>query len=145
MKTFRYFQVVFSFSFPPELNKSKRVLVKGLLHQFVLCFFFKKMANAGLFFVYFLVFSNKHQYNFYNKSLWKMSIPSSIRRRDSKIKLDQITRNYSQAAEDEAQTETQTNKKWKDGIWFDGLTWFCDWLFTLFLGFKSKPESKSTF
>ena len=62
-----------------------------------------------------------------------------------KIKLDQITRNYSQAAEDEAQTETQTNKKWKDGIWFDGLTWFCDWLFTLFLGFKSKPESKSTF
>ena len=30
----------------------------------------------------FLVFSNKHQYNFYNNSMWKMSIPSSIWRRD---------------------------------------------------------------
>ena len=44
--------------------------------------FLKKWAKPGLFFVYFQSFSNK-QYNFYNKSMWKMSCPSSIRRLDS--------------------------------------------------------------
>ena len=32
---------------------------------------FKKWSNPGLFFIYFRSFSNKHQYNFYNKSMWK--------------------------------------------------------------------------
>ena len=30
-----------------------------------------KKSNPGLFFVYFQSFSNKHQYNFYNKSMCK--------------------------------------------------------------------------
>ena len=45
--------------------------------------FFFKWANPGLFFVYFRSFSNKHYYNFYNRLMWKMSCPSSIRHRDS--------------------------------------------------------------
>ena len=34
-------------------------------------FFLKKWPNPGLFLVYVRSFSNKHQYNFYNKSIWK--------------------------------------------------------------------------
>ena len=32
---------------------------------------FFKWANPGLFYRLFLVFSSKHQYNFYNKHMWK--------------------------------------------------------------------------
>ena len=40
--------------------------------------FFAKWANPGLFFVYFRSFLKKKQYNFYNKSMLKMSIQMSI-------------------------------------------------------------------
>ena len=43
---------------------------------------FFKWANPGLFFVYFLSFQVKH-YSTNNKSMWKMSCPSSIWHRDS--------------------------------------------------------------
>ena len=44
-------------------------------------FFFKKMGHPRPLFRLFSVFSNK-QYNSYNKSMWKMSSPSSIWRWD---------------------------------------------------------------
>ena len=45
--------------------------------------FFKKNGHTRPLFLLFLVFPNK-QYNFYNKTMWKMSkYQSSIRRRDS--------------------------------------------------------------
>ena len=45
--------------------------------------FLKKWANPGLFFCLFSVFSNKENI-FYNKSMWKMSCPSSVRCQDSR-------------------------------------------------------------
>ena len=42
-----------------------------------------KMAQQRPLFCFFSVFSNKHRYNFYNKSMWKTSCPSSILSRDS--------------------------------------------------------------
>ena len=44
-------------------------------------FFLKKIGQPRPLFRLFSVFSNK-QYNSYNKSMWKMSCPSSIRRQD---------------------------------------------------------------
>ena len=48
-----------------------------------LFFYFLKMGQPRPLFRLFSVFSNKHQYNFYNKSMWKNVNPSSIRRQDS--------------------------------------------------------------
>ena len=48
--------------------------------------FFKKIGQPWASFRLFLVFSN-NQYNFYNKSMWKMSSPSSIWCRDSNPRL----------------------------------------------------------
>ena len=44
--------------------------------------FFKKMGQTRPLFRLFLVFSNKHHYNFYNKYMWK-KCPSSIWCRDA--------------------------------------------------------------
>ena len=43
---------------------------------------FYKMGQPRPLFHLFLVFSNKHFYNYYNKSIWKMSFPSGIWCRD---------------------------------------------------------------
>ena len=45
--------------------------------------FFKKIGPTPAFFRLFSVFSNKLHYNFYNRSMWKMSCPSWIQRWDS--------------------------------------------------------------
>ena len=50
--------------------------------QTVANLFLKEWANPGPFFVYFWSFQTNNTI-FYNKSMWKMSCPSSIRRRDS--------------------------------------------------------------
>ena len=42
--------------------------------------------NGQSFFTYLWSFSNKHQYNFYNKLMWKNVIPSNIRCRDSNLR-----------------------------------------------------------
>ena len=41
-------------------------------------FFLKKWADPGLFYRLFLVISNKHHYNFYNKYMRKMSIQNTV-------------------------------------------------------------------
>ena len=51
--------------------------IKSVGHSFL------KMGQPQHLFRLFLVFLHKHHYNFCNKSTWKMSRPSSIRRRDS--------------------------------------------------------------
>ena len=68
----------------PSLSNLSLLLSHTFILSLSLSHFFssKKWAKPGLFFVYFWSFSNK-QYNFYNKSMWKMSCPSSIRRWDS--------------------------------------------------------------
>ena len=86
--------------------------------------FFKKWANPGLFSIYlFSVFPNKH-YNFYNKSMWKMSIlytapgfkPTTFEHESSPITLDQGSRPpRSCLVERDEQTDwpnSQTCKEW---------------------------------
>ena len=66
-----------------SIVETRQLTSRFVKSEFILTFekVFFKWANIGLFFV-FSVFLKK-QYNFYNKSMWKMSCPSSKRCWDS--------------------------------------------------------------